>query len=82
MNTKKNFNVCLERVVPVSQTLKSHCILLQGDFLLKFCPNLDAFYRQRKLQQLEQQEGSHSTKMRQYLYFQACLYVTDSSKRL
>uniref|UniRef100_A0A3P9JPB3 C2 domain-containing protein n=1 Tax=Oryzias latipes TaxID=8090 RepID=A0A3P9JPB3_ORYLA len=82
MNTKKNFNVCLERVVPVSQTLKSHCILLQGDFLVKFCPNLDAFYRQRKLQQLEQQEGSHSTKMRQYLYFQACLYVTDSSKRL
>lgn len=34
MNTKKNFNVCLERVVPVSQTLKSHCILLGFNLLL------------------------------------------------
>lgn len=77
MNQKKNFNVCLERVVPVS---KNSIIYKQSIVLLVWISDWPASilfppYRRRELQQLVEPEASPSTRMRQ-----ACLNMADSSR--
>lgn len=77
MNQKKNFNVCLERVVPVS---KNSIIYKQSIVLLVWISDWPALilfppYRRRELQQLVEPEASPSTRMRQ-----ACLNMADSSR--
>lgn len=73
MNQKKNFNVCLERVVPVRRKLNytraAFCYPCLNP--LWACCNLATpnHHRQRELQQPAEPEASLSTRMRQGLYF-------------
>lgn len=80
MNQKKNFNVCLERVVPVcsnsffiwTMPFSSFMSLLRTCFCF-FCP----LFRQRELQQQVGPEGFLSTKMRQvvFIIYMLVMYI-------
>lgn len=95
MNQKKNFNVCLERVVPVCSNSffiwTKHFSSFMSLLLTCFC-FICPLFRQRELQRQVGPEGFLSTKMRQvvfiiyiyacYVYYVLDIYVCVSCIRL